>query len=280
MLVSTLNSTIASIGLVTMFLFLLAVVLILGRTRSTYVLAYRLWRWATDRQEVKDPGIQKFLEDQHSLMSFRFVTELQARSLKQANALIDQIARLELDVCEVRAASPYLAIDGAKIVTKRLPARRSITVIKAMIIILLTLASISFTGSVLLDAALVQFKASRTWFLLSKQDAIGMHPSQSQFTLGQCKQKPVPSPNAFTAEERRVLCEAWRDPDGTRQIQDIVSEQRLSLGIVTSALLLFAWHLFGAYRQVQMAQRIRNSISLNTAAVMTAPSVPAEADST
>lgn len=52
--IATLNSTLSGVGVIAALLFIVAIVLIVQRTGSTHVLTHRLWRWATDRQDVKD----------------------------------------------------------------------------------------------------------------------------------------------------------------------------------------------------------------------------------
>src|SRR5690606_5697973 len=100
---------------------LFAALLIVSRTRSTHVITFRLWRLINGNRPISDPSIRVLVDDQSSLMAFRFVSGLRVASLDRANALVDEIRERKIDVSDLRLARRFIDISGPRLGLGRIP---------------------------------------------------------------------------------------------------------------------------------------------------------------
>lgn len=82
----TVISLFCSLGVIASLGLVLLLGYAIGRTGSSHILMSRLWRLASGGAEVQDERIRTYLQDQHALMSFRFVTGVRVSLVKSVAA--------------------------------------------------------------------------------------------------------------------------------------------------------------------------------------------------
>lgn len=111
------------LGVITPLLLVCAFIWLWLRTQSRHVLLYRLWRLLHGSQPIHDPEVNAFIEEQTSLMSFRFLTGVQAKTLGTARTLI-QWARLnDVAMQDIATCGEYFDPDLRQVRASKLPSR-------------------------------------------------------------------------------------------------------------------------------------------------------------
>ena len=81
---------------------------VVWRTGSLHVLMRRIWLLVHGRQEISDPTIRAFVDEQTNLMSFRMFSGVRAASLEEAHQLIEWTKLNQVDIHKDRAVSGFL----------------------------------------------------------------------------------------------------------------------------------------------------------------------------
>jgi len=254
MQLTTITSLLGNISVVIALAFIGTALWVWARTRSTHVLVYRLWRWFTDRQEVTNGRIKEFLDDQNSLMSFRFMSGLHAQTTTHAQTLIRTIDSHALDVSDIRLAGAYISVEPTGFRVAKLPKPVWQTAKRALMTVLLSAAILAFLGTAV-DTALLRFKSSGTWFALTADSARRLEFSALPLRREDCKAAQSEK-TGFSALERQQICEAWRAPTTNAFLTETVSTQRLSFLLLAGLLLFLAWHPFSSLRRSLAAGRV------------------------
>ncbi|ALN64395.1 hypothetical protein GLA29479_3542 [Lysobacter antibioticus] len=241
-------------------LFATATIYVCFRSGSSHLMIYRLWRWFTDKQEISDPKVRAFMNEQNSLMSFRFVTGLPASSMTQAHRLIRSINVLGLDVADVRKAHDVIDIGDGNVAIRKIPSK-AWQISMAIATGLLLLATTMAACGVFYNRAILQFKETHTWFLLNEEFARAPFDGSRSISLEDCQPTPTPElDHGFNVKELKTLCDGWRDPKTKTFIDRTVSEQRWSFGCLFLTLLLLVWHPYHSLRSGAAVQRLKRQL--------------------
>lgn len=254
------SSLLGDISLWAAVLFVLATGYVCFRSGSSHLMIYRLWRWFTDKQEISDPKIRAFMNEQNSLMSFRFVTGLPASNMPQAHRLIRSINVLGLDVADVRKAHDLIEIGDGNVAIRKIPSKAwhaSMAVATGLLLLATTIAACG----VFYNRAILQFRETGTWFLLNEEFARTMSDESRSMSPQDCKPAPDPKlKHGFNAQELKTLCEGWKDPKTKTFIERTLSEQRWGFGCLFLTLLLLAWHPYRSLRSADAVQRLKRQL--------------------
>lgn len=204
------------------------------RSRSLFVLRYRLWRLTQPKGDIQDKWVREAVQARADLISFRSVL-MWADTPGDAHRLAKFAEERDLDVGSIGECGSYFDRQELR-VRDNVPGWKSTVAISAVPIYLFCAALALLLMMGVQDRALVAFKDGGSWFWLGNTSARLVHGNHNQtFTLSDCSK---PGPRAgFTAEEAKNLCTFFADPSLAQGVKDGVSSQRW-LALVGSCFFL------------------------------------------
>lgn len=240
-----------------------------NRTQSSYSLLARLWQLFHGNRDCKNKEIAEFLDEQFSLMQFRFTTGIPARTRKHATAVIDWARKHNEDVGAVAACGSYFDFENIKLKEENeLPKKWNLTGRFASVLFLLFVV-VAFVSGAFFDRAILQLKSSGTYFTLSLNDAkpIGYEPG---FTLKQCASGKLSPDNGFDKKDVDVICEFFKDKSLGPYLTQTVNEQKIVLGVGAFPAawmfwIAFSWLMQGvrAWDMLKRLNKKKNSTTLS-----------------
>ncbi len=221
------------------------------RTRSRHILAYRAWRLASGIQEIGDPEIKAFVDEQTSLMSFRFLAGVPVRSAELARQLIQWTRQQGIEMEDVRRCGAYFDADARRVRVEALPSRGKRT---AMAWALLPLIAMLFISLALIftDGALVQLKSTGRWLQLSPTGAARITARGAAVTKTTCAAGMLAAARQddFTQAEVEALCGILGDAEAVRHVEASVRSQRY---VFAALSVLMGFFLFRTWRLLEQA---------------------------
>lgn len=251
----TFSTISGAIGVVVPCLILFGCVWILFRTQSRHVLMYRLWRLVHGSQNISDPEVNAYVNEQTSLMWFRFMSGVPVKTLDSARQLIQWTRLHDVEMRVVAMCGDYFDPDLRKVRLDKLPSTL-MQKAKAVLITLLSLASFSCFFLAQPDDALVRLKATDHWLLLHGDEAKVLFPiDASPIRKADCSADT--NANAvrtnFSAAEVKVLCDLLNNADTALFVDRTVKKQKLSFAILCASLLFWTLIFFAAWMKGYVA---------------------------
>lgn len=244
-------ATLAPGGLVLLFLW------VIWRTESRHTLIHRLWQLVHGNQEISDPEIKAFINEQNSLMSFRFIAGVPVNNLEQARQLIQWTKLRDVEMFALRMAGRYFDPDKRQVRVDDLPSKlaRRIWLASLALLLLMIFASASLA---FLDSALVKVRVTDRWALLSENEAKLVWPLISE-PIGKtsCSTEHI-NRSKFTEKEAGVLCGVLKNDDAASYARDLVKKQRQSAVFLLFTSILAAVMSFSELASGLAAKRLRD----------------------
>lgn len=234
--------------------------LVWGRTRSTHSLMTKLWRLFHGSVECKDQKIGKFLDQQSALMEFRFKTGIPVRTKRHAEDLIIWAERNDEDMGNIAACGGYFDLERVTLKDEaQLPRKWMLLCIYLFSFVPLFLCC-AMLVAMSVDRALLQIKASGTYFTVSKDYAKAV-VSGGKIAPGQCSGVEGFLVKGFSRDDARVVCNLFESKDFGSYIDGAVREQRVALawGVLLFGVMGFAFFkwLVRGVRSREMLKRLR-----------------------
>lgn len=230
------------------------------RTRSTHVLISRIWRLIYGKTAMADREIGKFIENRNRLVTFRFFSGLPVRTLPQAKRLIQWSTVNNEEIADIRACGDLFDLEACRLNVERIPGRFARFAMWLAALVLTVMVVLSAAGG-LTDRALLQFKESKKWFLISEQSATPWAGS-GVLTKKDCIEATGTQPvtTSFASDEATVICKALRDADMPAFIKQTVAQQRLLFSITGMFLFYWAWVFWAEFRRGNFANNMKRRI--------------------
>lgn len=224
------------------------------RSRSLFVLRYRLWRLTQPRGDIQDELIREAVQTRADLISFRSVL-VWADTPGDAHRLAEFAKSRRLDVGSLGDCGPYFDRDALRVKDK-VPSLKSTKVftgiafyvIGALLVLLLMGAS--------QERALAAFKDGGSWFWLGHDNArlfLGNH--NRSFMQTDCGQTGGVA--GFTADQSKQLCSIFADPLLPQEIAAGVMSQRWAALIGSCVLLMLLVITLNLLHAVRSAHAVR-----------------------
>lgn len=227
------------------------------RARSTYPFLKQMWKLLMGRAVASDVDIARFVQAYEDLLRFRFLFGLPVRTLGQAKALQTWAAHHDEGLEQIRACGKHFDIDSCELLSNKIPGR--LTQLSMFVLLVgLTFSSVLGIAGTTTDRAVLQFKASRTWFLLAPIGATRLN-GQS-WSASSCSAHAASAGAPFSSAERAELCKAFSTPETASFIRETVLSQRWSFGTLTVGVLIGFVYLQGALRQAVAAEDLRKRL--------------------
>jgi hypothetical protein len=237
-------SNISSVfGVVAPLLIGVAFLWVVLRTESRHVLISRLWQLVHGKQEISDPQVRAFVDEQTSLISFRMFAGVPVTNLQEAHQLIEWT---KLNGVQMRTLSACGELFDAKlrqVKVHKLPSRfsqawRLTGFFAAVAIGCLSLMSLFSSQS------LLSLKSTERYFWASPTEVKPLWPlGAASLGVAHCSQ--AASANAarttFTEQEVGVLCDVLKSASAPEFMKKALSDQRWSLVMLTAFALWISW---------------------------------------
>lgn len=224
------------------------------RSRSLFVLRYRLWRLTQPKGEVKDELIREAIQTRADLISFRSVL-MWADTPGDAHRLVKFAVENELDVGSIGECGSYFDRRGL-CVRDHVPGWKSTVVISAVSAYLLFAGVALFLTLGIQGRALVGFKDGGPWIWLGKDSVSLFHGAHGQtFIPSDCGKTEGRA--GFTATQASHLCSFFRDPALPRVVNEGLSAQRWLAGVGCAFLLTWLASVLRWLHAVRAAHFIR-----------------------
>ncbi|MFI5443736.1 DUF6216 family protein [Polaromonas sp. UC242_47] len=254
---ATLSIISSAFGVLAPALFVLLFIWVWWRTESRHVLFYRLWQLVHGSKEISDPEVKAFIDEQTSLMSFRFVTGVRVKSLKDAQALIQWTRRNDIDMGAISLCGEYFDPDQRQVLVKKLPSKPMQGAKLLLAGSAVVAAYMSMLG-IYNDYAVLKFKDSGRSFLASTEQARALSFGVVAIQKSSCSndKQAIPPKTEFSEQETQVICKFLNEEASQIFIKKTVSEQRQSFGLLLIAMAWVAWSSLRAWLSGKLALRL------------------------
>ncbi|MFH0132786.1 DUF6216 family protein [Variovorax sp. VaC1] len=243
-------SNISSVfGVITPLLFAGAFLWVVLRTESRHVLISRLWQLVYGKQEISDPQVRAFVDEQTSLISFRMFAGVPVASLQEAHQLIEWaklngVEMRTLSMCGELFDSNLCQVKVHKLPSRFAQAWRLFGLSIALAVGVLSVVSLFSSQS------LLSLKSTDRYFWASPTEVKPLWPLGAA-VLGVAHCSQTASENAtrttFTEQEVGILCDVLKSASTPEFMKKALSDQRWSLAMLIAFTLWLSWIGFFAW---------------------------------
>src|SRR5471032_1373080 len=205
--------------------------LVWRRTRSAHMLLVRLWWLFAGRNECTVPALATFFGRQAALMGFRFITNVQARTVENAEAIVAWQVKHNEDMSAIAACGELFdqELPGLKPLNLW-PARWQLG-LAALLLFSAFGAGLFAAAGTVTPRALLEMKASGIWFTIDDVSArrFSFFDSKPGFLLSACSDKraPLVEKSGFTGADVDLICNAVHDPGTPAYLHAALQSQRI-----------------------------------------------------
>ncbi|RST56158.1 DUF6216 family protein [Variovorax sp. MHTC-1] len=239
----------------------LAFIWVVRRTESFHVPVRRLWQLVHGNQEIADPDVRSFVDEQTSLVSFRMFAGVPAASLDEAHRLIQWTKLNGVQMRTVRLCGEYFDAGTCQIRVHKLPGRPRQIARLIGFVIAVVMGAVS-AASLLSDRPLLSLKATSKTFFGTATEAQAAWPlwplDPAPLRLADCSKSE--SENAarttFTGPEVNVLCDIFKAEDTSAFMKEALMKQRWNLAQFALVVAWISWLLLVALARATAARSL------------------------
>ncbi|PIF75806.1 hypothetical protein CLU95_2959 [Variovorax sp. 54] len=226
-----------------------AFVWVIWRTESRHVLIRRLWQLVHGKQEITDPEVRAFVDEQTSLVSFRLFAGIPVASLTEAHQLIQWAKHNDVQMRTLRHCGELFDAELRQVKEHKLPGRASQAARLAGFVAAVAVFALS-VASLPTDRALLSLKATGRLFLATATEITAAWPLQTaSLSASDCTNiaSDIEARTSFSEDEVKALCSVFKDAGFPAFVKSTVKEQRWSAVLLClfatwlAWLALFAW---------------------------------------
>ncbi|MDR6155986.1 hypothetical protein QF021_004075 [Acidovorax delafieldii] len=213
-------------------------VFVIWRTVSLHTLLRRLWLLVHGSEDISDPQIRAYVDEQTNLMSFRMFSGVQAASLEEAHQLIAWAQHHRVDLRRIAACGRYFDTGLQQVRKQDLPSRPYLFAQIALFAVSLV-GSLALAWLMLIPQVPFTFKSSERTFLATESSAQTLWPpvvfNRNPLKKGDCDQPLAANAarTSFTEAEVKTLCEFLPTDEWPPHLANKLKEQRWFLFICT-----------------------------------------------
>lgn len=251
--IAVLGSASALLALVCLF----AAAVITKRTRSTHVIAFRLWRLIHGNGPINDHAVRRFVDDQSSLMAFRFISGIRTASLSRAVELIDEIRSRGIDVHDLRLAGRLVDTSSARICIRSIPKGWERIFAFGLSVTLCAAGTVAICG-VFYDGAILSFARTGPTFVMDSVAAKALRRDTALWR-SDCATPQFAFNTGFAPQQIAEICQKWgKNP---HFVSRTVSKQRTAFGILAALCLYVLQFPLGYVMSSLAALRLKSQLS-------------------
>ncbi|MDQ0043241.1 DUF6216 family protein [Variovorax boronicumulans] len=222
---------------------------VVWRTESRHVLISRLWQLVHGKQEISDPQVRAFVDEQTSLISFRMFSGVPVTSLKSAHQLIEWTKLNGVQMRTLSVCGELFDAELRQIKVHKLPSRFSQVWRLAG---LFTAVAIGFVSAVSLSSSqsLLTLNSTQRHFWGSANEAKPLWPLMANsLRVADCSK--TANANAerttFSEQEVGILCGVLKSETSPEFMRKALSDQRWALVMLIAFALWLSWIGFFAW---------------------------------
>lgn len=206
-------------------------VIVIWRTVSLHTLLRRLWLLVHGSEDISDPKIRAYVDEQTNLMSFRMFSGVQAASLEEAHQLIAWAQLHRVDLRQIAACGRYFDTGLRQVRKQDLPSRPYLFAQIAVFVVSLV-GSLAFAWLLLIPQVPFTFKSGERTFLATESSAQTLWPpvlfNRNPLKKGDCDQPLAANAarTSFTEAEVKALCELLPAKEWPEHLASKLKEQR------------------------------------------------------
>jgi hypothetical protein len=231
------------------------------RAGSRQVVVRRLWQLVHGKQEIADPQVRAFVEDEASLLAFRMLAGVPVSSLEKARELIIWTKANDVQMYRLRLCGDLFDPETRQIRVQKLPSK---WVLKTRLMLLLacfSLAVASF-GLLFFDRTLMKINATERYFLATTS-SLGTVGSAIPFGPAPLKAADCSravganvTKTTFTEQEVEILCEVLKASETPAYLSTALKSQRLETAKMLLVSLVLAWMSFFSWASGVAAHKL------------------------
>lgn len=228
---------------------------------SLHTLLRRLWLLVHGSEEISDPKIRAYVDEQTNLMSFRMFSGVRAASLEEAHQLIAWAQLHSVDLRQIAACGRYFDTGLRQVRKQDLPSRTHLFVQIAVFVVSLV-GSLAFAWLLLIPQVPFTFKASERTFLATDATAQTFWPpfifNRNPLKKSDCDQPLAANAarTSFTEAEVKTLCELLPTKEWPEHLATKLKEQRWALLVGTLFFLALLGHVVVVVNKVIAAKAL------------------------
>lgn len=227
-------------------------------TESRHVLRFRIWRLLHGKGEISDEGVNEYVNEQNSLMTFRLIAGVPVQSLDRAHELIRWTCENQVEMYELRMAGKHFDPDKRVIKTEGLPGKIS-QALKLLAAALAVPIVFGCAWLVYTDSALLSLKATQRHFWMTGTEARVAWPLlKTPLRQSACSGDlaALAKQTSFTVEEAGIICGVLKDEKTPSYTKQQVADQWKSALLLLLEILFIAWLLLSSFVGALVAHRL------------------------
>lgn len=214
------------------------------RTESRHVLLSRLWQLVHGKQEISDPQVRAFVDEQTSLISFRMFAGVPVTSLKEAHQLIEWTKLNGVQMRTLSVCGELFDTELRQVRVHKLPSRFSQAWRLAWFFIAVAVGCLSVIG-LFSSQSLLSLKSTDRYFWGSPTEVKPLWPLLGAPALKVAHCSQAASENAsrttFSEQDIGILCDVLTSKGSAEFMKKALSEQRWSLVTLIAFALWMSW---------------------------------------
>lgn len=226
------------------------------RTNSSYSILTLLWKIVHGPSEKPEDLIGKYFESESSLIKFRFVSGINARTKKQAEELINWSIDKNESLQDIAKIKNYFDLENLCLIKEKIPTKRK-SIFIALIFLLSLLMTIPTTQGIRSEKALLQFKESGKFFFATTESATTLN---GELIIKKENCSTPPYSFDFTKDEKISMCNIFTNNGQKSFIFESIKAQRILLTACLFALIFLAFILMKEIRGIIKVNEIRRRI--------------------
>lgn len=230
-------------GVVAPILIGAAFIWVVWRTESRHVLLSRLWQLVHGKQEISDPQVRAFVDEQTSLISFRMFAGVPVASLNEAHQLIEWTKLNGVQMRTLSMCGELFDAELRQVRIHKLPSRFS-QALKLVRLFAIAAFGLVCVISAFSSQSLLTLKSTERNFWASSTQMKALWPlDAAPLRVDDCSQ--ATSANAmrtsFSEKEVGILCDILKSEGTAEFMKKTLSEQRWSLIMLIALALWLSW---------------------------------------
>ncbi|MDA8456526.1 DUF6216 family protein [Acidovorax sp. GBBC 3334] len=215
------------------------------QTESWHMLRRRVWLLVHGKEEISDPAIRGYVEEQNNLAAFHVFAGVRVASLDEAQALMAWCRARNVDLGVLRMCGTYFDPEARRIRERWLPQRwmgHALGVAAMVLMVAGLLLVVSMTMP-----PLMSLKTSGQGFFAEEGRLRKAWPyrmfSVSVLTAGDCEKPPAEEARrtGFAQSDITILCSLLKEPEFGAYRDKAANSQRSALAICAAFILFFAY---------------------------------------
>jgi len=232
---------------------------VVWRTESLYFVRRRLWQLVHGNEQIEDPEVRAFANEQTSLNSFRLLAGVPVASLEEARLLLQWTRLHGVQMTTVRMCGAYFDAEHRQVRTQKVPSRLWQIARLFWFALSVALCAIS-AGGMTSNKVLLSLNATQRFLLAAPadmrtawppwpMDASPLRPADCQLPLGANAQR-----TGFTDQEVDLLCGLMKSDGHASTMDAALKGQRWSLLVLFGVSLWLAWLNLMAWGSIHAAR--------------------------